>query len=125
MPVATSSDPTGRFAVLTITDPYTIDEWRSGMLQIFELPVYAERRLLLVDRTTCLAPSAAFVSQMTDFFAAQRATLSGTRCAILVSSDAGFGAARMTEMQSELRNPDVTMRVFRTRDDAERWLTAR
>lgn len=122
MPITTGADAAGRFAILTITDPYDMDEWRSALVRVFDVPVFRERRLILIDRRNCSPASSAYVSEMTQFFGAHREAISGARGAIVVSDDTSFGVGRMTALQTELQNPDVTIRTFRTYDDAERWL---
>ena len=46
-----------------------------------------------------------------------------TRVAVVVSNDVGFGMGRMVQMTIEATNAAISMRVFRTYDEAERWLT--
>lgn len=125
MPVILSSDAAGRFVVMTVTDPYTIDEWRSTMLAMLEHPIYLVRRAVLIDRRQCAPASSSFVSQMTQFFAEaeHKRALKGSHSAILVRDDAGFGMGRMTELQAQMDNPEMSIRTFRRDADAERWLS--
>jgi hypothetical protein len=123
MPTVLSADPAGRFMVLTITDPNTIEQWRTAMTAMLEHPVYLLHRRVLIDRRQSKPLATAFVSQMTDFFAGRKGAVSGMRAAVVVSDEASFGMTRMMEMRSERENPDVTIRGFHTYDDAEQWLT--
>ena len=45
-----------------------------------------------------------------------------TRVAVVVSNDVGFGMGRMAQMTVEATNAAISMRVFRTYEEAERWL---
>ncbi len=124
MPVTVSADPDGRFAVLRIGDPYTLDEWRAGVLSALDTPVYRQRRTLLVDRRGSEAPSTAFVESMALFLADHVDATTGERVAIVVSDDASFGMGRMTELRTELTNPGSKRRTFRDYDAAVSWLQA-
>jgi hypothetical protein len=120
MPVAFTHDPAGRFAVLSVTDPYTIDDWKAAVMALLRDPVYIRRRAVLVDRRQCEAPTAAFVAQMTAFAQSHAAAVTGMYVAAVVRDDAGFGMGRMTE----LNNPGMRIRVFRGYPDAEEWLAS-
>lgn len=123
MPVSWIVEPEGRFVVLLPTDPATFDEWRTAMLAVLAAPASRPRLKMLIDRRKSEPVSVGFVNQMTDFFAAHQSALSGSRRAIVVSDDAGFGMARMTELKSALENPDSKARVFRSYSEAVVWLT--
>jgi hypothetical protein len=123
MPVTANIDSTARFAVVSITDPYTIEEWRAAMLVVWESPVFGSRRALLIDRRRSEPPSTAFVEAMATFFSRHQAKIAGTRAAIVVRDDSGFGMGRMTELKASLENPDAMIRPFRDYDEAVRWLT--
>ncbi len=125
MPITTATDTGGQFAVVTLTDPHTIDEWRHAMLGLWTSPGFRETRAVLVDRRLSAPPTTAFVDAMIDFFALHREKLAGTRSAILVGNDAGFGMGRMTELKASRENPNATIRPFRLYDDAVLWLTTR
>jgi hypothetical protein len=125
MPIGLSTEPLGRFVVLTITDPYTIDEWRLAVIALLEVRVYRERRAVLVDRRHCEPPSSAFVGEMTAFMAGHKRQLSGTMAAVVVSDDGAFGMSRMTEIKSSVENPDIAICTFRRYEEAEAWLTGR
>lgn len=122
MPVSASVDPDGRFAVLTLRDPYTIEEWQAAVLAALETPVYRTARTLLVDRRGTAPPTTAFVESMALFLADRAEATAGERVAIVVSDDASFGMGRMTELRTELTNPASKRRTFRDYDAAVRWL---
>jgi hypothetical protein len=44
------------------------------------------------------------------------------RAAVVTSTDAGYGVARMLELSAEARNLAVQIRAFRDIRSAERWL---
>jgi hypothetical protein len=125
MPVTWTVEPEKRFVVLSPADPSTIEEWRTAMSEILDSPNARPHLTMLVDRRKTETLNAEFVTQMTRFFAEHEKDLSGSRTAIAVNDDAGFGMGRMTEMKSALGSPDSTIRVFRSYDEAVRWLTTR
>jgi hypothetical protein len=125
MPVTWTVDPDKQFVVLLPTDPSTIEEWRSAMSEILDSANARPNLTMLVDRRETETLTAAFVGQMTRFFAEHQHDLSGSRSAIVVNDDAGFGMGRMTQMKAAFENPDSTIRVFRSYEDAVRWLTTR
>ena len=124
MPITWTFEPAQRFAVLSVVDPYTIEEWRAAVLAILEAPVSREHVAILIDRRDTQPPTTEFVSQMTRFFAEHRGALSSARAAMVVRDEAGLGIARMTQLKSELDIPEISFRVFHSYDDAVRWLTA-
>jgi hypothetical protein len=63
-------DPSGRFVVLTLSDPYVIDQWRLAVLDTIASATFLEQRSLLVDRRASAAPTSAFVDAMIQFFRA-------------------------------------------------------
>lgn len=123
MPVSWATHPSGRFAVLTIEDPHTFEEWRSTVLTMVAATAATPEMCLLVDRRHSTPPSSEEVKQMIAFFEHNRPVLARRSAAIVVADDAGFGVARMIELRSRLELPDGTIRVFRKYDDAVRWLT--
>jgi hypothetical protein len=123
MPVNWAVHASGRFAVLTIEDPHTFEEWRSTVLAMVAATSADPQMCLLVDRRHSTPPSLEEVKQMIDFFEQNRPVLARRSAAIVVADDAGFGVARMIELRSRLELPDGTIRVFREYDHAFRWLT--
>jgi len=122
MPVATQFPSGGQFAILSITDPYTIEEWRTAAMALLESEFCREHRRLLVDRRHASAPTTAFVETITYFFGAHRSELSGKHAAVVVADDAAFGMSRMTELLSQLKSPEMIIRTFRDYDTAVQWL---
>jgi hypothetical protein len=125
MPVTWLIEPSGRFAVLSISDPYTFADWRSTILTMMAATSSNPRMSLLVDRRHATAPSNQEVKQIVEFFEEYRGPLSGRSAAIVVADDEGFGVARMIELRSRLELPDGTIRVFRCYEAAVNWLAAR
>jgi len=123
MPVTWSVEQLGRFAVMSITDPYTIEEWRSAVVAMMLATSARPKLSLLVDRRRATPPSSEEVTQMIEFFEKNSPALTGRRAGIVVADDTGFGVARMIELRSRLELPGGTMRVFRHYDDAVSWLT--
>ncbi len=124
MPIITTTEPAGCFAIFLVTDPYDIDEWRAAMLEVLSNPGFRARSALLVDRRLASPPSVEFVDAMMTFFAAHRQPLDISKAAIVVRDDAGFGMARMTELKSQMDLPHATIHVFKDYDVAVRWLLA-
>jgi hypothetical protein len=122
MPVTSTADPSGRFAVLTLTDPYSIEEWQGGMLDTIVGPTFLEHRAVLVDRRPSAAPTTAFVDAMIEFFSAHHAKIADGRFAIVVPDDSGFDMAQMTELKAGHDNPRMAIQPFREYDAAVRWL---
>jgi hypothetical protein len=125
MPITASSDAAGRFALVSVTDPYTIEEWCATMLTVWDGAAFVSSRAVLIDRRRAEPLSVAFVDTMTRFFAEHHRKIAGTRAAIVVRDDSGFGMGRMTELKASIENPDAAIRPFRDYDDAGRWLTTR
>jgi hypothetical protein len=123
MPISSSVDPSGRFTLVSVTDPYSIEEWCAAMLVVWNSASFRQHRSLLIDRRRAEPLSVAFVDTMTRFLAEHHSKIAGTRTAIVVRDDTGFGMGRMTELRASVDNPDATIRPFRDYDDAVRWLT--
>ena len=95
------------------------------MLEILASPIARPQLSMMVDRREVETITTEFVVQMIGFFSQRQAAFSGSRTAIVVGDDSGFGMGRMTELKSALENPASTIRVFRNYDEGVRWLTTR
>jgi hypothetical protein len=104
----------GGFALMSVSDPYTMDEWREAMAAILQAPVRRSHVAILVDRRDTLPLSSDDVEQMTRFLAEYQAELAGGRAAILVNQDVNFGMGRMKQLRSRLDIPSTTIRAFRS-----------
>jgi hypothetical protein len=122
VPIEWAVDPTERFVILTVIDPYTIEQWREAILATFDDPVFRKHRALLVDRRGTEPATTAFVAAMTQFFMAHRDQIA-TRTAIVVADEAGFGMGRMTALKAEFGTPEIAIQTFRDYADAVRWMT--
>jgi len=123
VPVLVDSDVCGRFAVLTITDPYTFDEWRMAVEETLPSFPYVSTAALLVDRRNATAPTKDFVERMVSFFDLHARELHHGRAAIITNDALGFAMGRMTQLKSETFVPSLTIRTFRDYDAGVRWLT--
>jgi hypothetical protein len=123
VPIDWTVDPTGRFVILTVIDPYTIEQWRTAILATFDNAVFRKHRALLVDRRRTEPVTTAFVAAMTQFFVAHRDQIA-LRTAIVVADEAAFGMGRMTALKAEFGTPEIAIQTFRDYADAVRWLTA-
>lgn len=122
MPVTWSTNPTQPFAVLTITDPYTFDDWRRAAVALLDVPQYQMRRAILVDRRHATALTTAVVDSMVAFLDTHRDRVA-TRTAVVVSDDTSYGMGRMIEPKNETRHPEMSIRTFRDMDRAIAWLS--
>jgi hypothetical protein len=125
MPLTWSVDPTERFVVLTIRDPYTLEQWTAAVLDLLENPVFRSTRAIVIDRRGVEAPSVGFVAPVIEFMAAHAADLA-RRAAVVVSNGdaAAFGMARMIALRAEFETPATKLRVFYGYADAVNWVTA-
>jgi hypothetical protein len=116
-------DPKERFVVLTITDPYTFEEWTAAVLSLLESTAFQQHRAILVDRRGVEAPTTAFTGAVLGFMASHSEALA-RRAAILVSDEVSFGMARMISLRAEFNAPATNLMVFYNYDKAVSWLTA-
>jgi hypothetical protein len=119
MPISLRFDRRG-FGILVYTDPYTFEEFTETLESAIAAPAYQPAMPILSDRRHASAPSSTFVRLMTLLFERHREILRGTAVAILVSSTAAYGMARMQEVLAE--NADVLVRPFTDYDEAVQWL---
>jgi hypothetical protein len=123
MPITATLDPSEQFTRVSVVDPYSIEEWCAAMLEIWDSAPFRVHRALLIDRRFAEPLSVPFVETMTGFLAEHHKKIAGTRTAIVVRDDTGFGMGRMTELRASVESPDAVIRPFRGYDDAVRWLT--
>jgi hypothetical protein len=122
MPVTWRVDASEPFAVVTLTDPYTFDEWRTAILPLLEDPLFQTYRAVLVDRRHAAPATTEFVNGVIDFMAGHPGQIA-ERTALVVRNDTSFGMSRMTQLISDSRNPAVKIGVFRSWDEAVAWLS--
>ena len=82
MPITATLDPSERFTLVSVTDPYSIEEWCAAMLEIWDSAPFRDHRALLIDRRRATPLSEPFVDTMTGFLAAHHEKVDGTRTAI-------------------------------------------
>ena len=121
MPVSWNIDPAGRFALLTVVDPYTIDDWRDAVTAILESSAGRSPLKLLIDRRGTQSLTRETVEAFNRFFAEHQQDFAGVRAAIILSSGVYFEMARM--LRSVLRIANTSVRTFRDYDEAVEWLT--
>jgi hypothetical protein len=124
MPIAWSVDIDQRRALLTIRDPYTIEEWREALDALLEDKSLPPDFGVIVDRRESAPVTTKFVEQMASYFAT-KPRLAGAWAAIVVDTETGFGMGRMTGLKSELETPSLTIQTFRTYELAVEWLDSR
>lgn len=121
MPVTWSVEPDGRFVVLSIVDPYTIDEWRDAITSIIESPTVPSPLHVLIDRRGTRSLTKATVEQFNRYFREHQHKFNGLRAAVLLSSGVYFEMARM--LRAVVRIPNTSVRTFQEWDEAIEWLT--
>ena len=124
MPITATVDSSGRFTVVSVTDPYTMEEWCAAMLDVWDSLPFKQHRALLVDRRRADPLTVSFVDTMTGFLAEHQDKIAGSRTAIVVRDDTSFGMGRMTELRASVESPAAMIRPFRDYESAVRWLTA-
>jgi hypothetical protein len=72
---------------------------------------------VLVDWTHAAPATTEFVNAVSDFVPAHPGRVA-EHTAIVVANDTSFGMSRMTQLLGDSRNPQLKIRVFRSRDDA-------
>jgi hypothetical protein len=122
VPVTWRVDSAEPFAVVSLTDPYSIQDWRAAILPLLDNSLFRTYRAVLVDRRQAAPATTEFVNAITDFMTAHRAQIA-ERAAIVVANDTSYGMSRMTQLLADSRNPHLQVRVFRSREDAAAWLT--
>jgi hypothetical protein len=123
MPITWSYDAPRNVVILRLESSYTFDEWRAKMNAILAAvpPDYLPIRFL-VDQRLAATPSVGVATSMVDYFTEQAARWHGSRAAIIVSDDSGYGMARLVAIRTELADIRFYLEVFRELEDALRWL---
>jgi hypothetical protein len=122
MPITWRFESNGDYVVFSVSDPYTMDEWRDAMTAILDAPLVRTEIAMLIDRRDTAPLTTSAVEEMIRFFSELQSELAGGRAAILVNSDANFGMARMTQLRLEPRLREVSIRGFRSHEEAVAWL---
>ena len=105
--------------VLTFEDPYTIEQWIAAMESLLAAGPLSR---VLIDRRSAAPPTRDFVERMVGFLGAHAQEVKGSRAAVVTSTDANFGVARMMELMTQARQIPTVIQGFRTWEDAQRWL---
>jgi hypothetical protein len=122
MPVSWAHDLAGQRTIVTLTDPYSFQEWEETVAAMIAARACEPRGHFLVDRRQSAPPTTEFVRRMSETFVEHVVTIGRARVAVVVDSEAGFGMARMSQLLAEAQTPAVTIRAFRSYTEAERWL---
>ena len=107
---------------MTISDPYTFQQWEAAFADMVAARACEPWRTFLIDRRNATPPTSEFVRMMVYALTAQPAVNGETRVAVVVGSDTGFGMGRMAQLTTEANSSAISMRVFWTYEEAERWL---
>ena len=107
---------------MTLSSPYTIDDWRAEVNALLTNEEFQKHPAVLVDRTRAEAPSTAFVDALVDAIGSFAPVFEHARVAILVGDNVAYGMARMMATKFELRSGGPPMAVFRDETSAMEWL---
>jgi hypothetical protein len=119
MPV-TVSESQQPHVTITITDPYTFEEWQAAILPF---ATRSEPVRLLIDRRQATAPSRPIVERMINCLSAHAQAAKDWRVAVVTPTDAGYGVARMIELTVEARRLPPRIAPFRSYEAACLWLS--
>ena len=126
MPITNSVHTSGKAVVLTLSSPYTVDDWRAEVTALLANPQFQKHPAVLIDRTGAEPPSTALVDALVDAVGTFAHALEHARVAILVGDTVAFGMARMMATKFELRSSGgPPMGVFRDEEAAVEWLIGR
>jgi hypothetical protein len=124
MPVTWRFDASEPFAVVCLTDPCTLEEWQAAYLRLLDDRQFQTYRTVLVDRRHAAPATTEFVNGIINFMDAHRGQVA-ERTALLVGNDTSFGMSRMTQLIADARHPELKIGVFRSREEAAAWLSAK
>ena len=123
MPITWTVDAGKRLAHVTVTAPYTRDQGRAAATAIVAEPAFAPTFGFVVDTLGRTGPE--FVRDMVYFFATHKDKFRASRVAIVLGlGSVGWSKSKMAETLAESENLPLTIRVFRTYKQAERWLSS-
>jgi hypothetical protein len=119
-----SIDSSLRRVVLTIADPYTLEQWQAAITGVLQHSSFVPGFGFLVDRRACSAPTTEFIQKQIDFLAGEEPLRVPHRVALVVrpNDPAAFGMARMLEIRAEFHATGIQHRIFQSIEAAERWL---
>jgi len=120
MPITWTIESDLHLIRFTVTDPYTMDEWRDAATAILSAPIAAMP--VLVDRRHSEPLTNHAVDDIVRFLTEHDTVVAARRVAILVNNDANFGMGRMTELRASAEIPRAAIRTVRTYEDALHWL---
>jgi hypothetical protein len=119
MPITVTEDANA-LVTLTITDPYTFEEWQAAVIPFATV---AKPVRFLIDRRLATPPSRNVVERMLSCLAAHAGAARDWRVAVVAATDDGYGVARMIELTVEARGLPTRIAPFRSYDAARHWLT--
>lgn len=122
VPITSSVHASGKIIVLTLSSPYTADDWRAAVRDVLADPAFHEHPAVLVDRSGADPPSPAFVDTLVEAVGTFANAMAHARVAILVADRLAFGMARMGVTKFELRRGGPPMAVFCEEAAAVAWL---
>jgi hypothetical protein len=123
MPITWAVNGTRRLVHVTISDPYTFQEWETVANEVLQHPDFVPGLRLLVDRRQASAPTTAFVRGIIDFGLKHTEQLGSVRTAVVVADQSvAYGMARMAELLVEAKGLPFATFTCNSIEEAERWL---
>lgn len=122
MPITTLIDPETGLRRHRVEGRFTLEDIHGTLEELYSRPDFRPDADVLWDvRDATLDFTTDEVRQLADFVAKHWGPGGKSRAAFVVSSDFQFGMSRMYEMLLRSQT-ESTLMVFRSIEDAERWL---
>ncbi len=123
VPITTNIDSRTRLRTHVATGTLTPDELESALTDAYRRPDFRPEAPSLFDARDAQLDAFAGpeIRHVVETVLKHRGAPPGTRTAIVVGHDLGFGLARMFEQQFEAKEPS-DVKVFRDMDEAMAWL---
>jgi hypothetical protein len=120
MSFSVSVDPSARRVRLDYTGSPNFEEWVAAVESALADSGYRPGFSWLIDRRDSVVPDTRFVRSAARFLGRRAAQFAGSRIAIVVDSEAGYGMSRMHQILTEESLPQLE--IFADIAEAERWL---
>ena len=121
MPITYTIDPAQRLVLVTIREPYTLDDIRTIIPTMLADPRYVPGFSGLIDRRGVEdVPTTPHVQQAVRLLSAHAAAFGPCRWAVVVDRIATYGMGRMTA--TLLQPSGLTLEICTTLEQAYRWL---
>lgn len=115
-----SIDPASPMVRIVYQGAPSFEEWKRTMQAVLADPAYQRGFSFLVDRRCDEPASTDYVRRVVDFLSLNQIELAESRWAIVASSPASYGMARMKQALGA--RVAIPIQVFMDLGEAERWL---